>query len=101
MKIDARRIGTRDTLFLNNILLTKKYTFQQKHANAQSPDLIIKAIIRTGSLGSCFVCVDIGSSEPLAIQNLPIPEITETRVLPMWLIPPQFSDNKRLTELAG
>ena len=34
---------------------------------------IFKAISKTGSLGSCFVCMDIGSSEQLAMQNLQIP----------------------------
>ena len=30
--------------------------------------MIFKAISKTGSLGSCFVCMDIGSSERLAMQ---------------------------------
>jgi hypothetical protein len=32
--------------------------------------MIFKAISKTGSLGSCFACMDIGSSEWLAMQNL-------------------------------
>ena len=35
--------------------------------------MIFKAISNTGSLGSCFVCMDIGSSKRLAMQNLQIP----------------------------
>jgi hypothetical protein len=31
--------------------------------------IIFKALSNTGSLGSCFVCVDIGSSERLVTQN--------------------------------
>jgi len=34
--------------------------------------MIFNAISKTGSLGSCFVCMDIGSSERLAMQNLQI-----------------------------
>jgi hypothetical protein len=33
--------------------------------------MIFKASSKTGSLGSCFVCMVIGSSERLAVQNLP------------------------------
>ena len=35
--------------------------------------MIFKAISKTGSLGPCFVCMDIGSSERLAIQIFRIP----------------------------
>jgi len=43
--------------------------------------MIFKAISETGSLGSCFVCMDIGSSERLAMQNLQFPNTTETRII--------------------
>jgi len=44
--------------------------------------MIFKAISKTGSLGSCFVCMDIGSSERLAMQNLQIHDTAETRIIP-------------------
>jgi hypothetical protein len=62
----------------------------ERHNLARS--LIIKAISETGSLGSCFVCMDLGSSEQLAMQNLKIPNTAETRIVPKWLFPPRFSD---------
>jgi len=58
---------------------------------------IFKALGKTGSLGSCFVCTDIGSSKRLAMQNLQIPNTAETRIIPKWLFPPRFSDKDRLT----
>jgi len=55
--------------------------------------MIFKAIIsKTGSLGYCFVCMDVGSSERLAMQNLQIPDLAATRTIPRWLFPPRFSD---------
>jgi len=44
--------------------------------------MIFEAISKTGSLGFCFVCMDIGSSERLAstMQNLQIPDTAETRI---------------------
>jgi len=33
--------------------------------------MIFKAISKTGSLGSCFVCMDVGSSERLAMCHQP------------------------------
>ena len=59
--------------------------------------MIFKAISKTGSLGSCFVCMDIGSSERLAMQNLQIPDTAETRIIPKWLFPSRFSDKNRFT----
>jgi len=56
--------------------------------------MIFKAISKTGSLGSCFACMDIGSSERLAMKNLQIPNTAETWILPNWLFPPRFSDKK-------
>ena len=59
--------------------------------------MILKAIIsKTGSLGSCLVCMDIGSSKRLAIQNQ-IPDTAETRIIPKPLFPPRFSDKNRFT----
>jgi hypothetical protein len=58
---------------------------------------IFKAISKTGSLGSCFVCMDIGNSERLAMPNLQIPDTAETRIIPKWLFPPCFSDKNRFT----
>ena len=62
--------------------------------------IIFKAISKTSSLGSCFVCMDVGSSESLAMQNLQIPNTAETRIIPECLFPwwsPRFSDKNRLT----
>jgi hypothetical protein len=47
--------------------------------------IIFKAISKIGSLGSCFVCMDIGSSERLAMQNLQNPETAETRIIPLLI----------------
>jgi hypothetical protein len=54
--------------------------------------MISKALSKTGSLGSYFVCMDIGSSERLAMQNLQIPNSAGTRIIPKWLFPPRFSN---------
>jgi hypothetical protein len=51
--------------------------------------MIFEAISKTGSLGSCFVCMDIGS-EQLAMQNLQVPDTAETRIIPKWLSPPRL-----------
>jgi len=59
--------------------------------------IVFKAINKTGSLGSCFVCMDIGSSERLAMQNLQISNTVKTRSKPKWLFPPRFSDKNRFT----
>jgi hypothetical protein len=59
--------------------------------------MIFKAISKTGSLKSCFVCMNLSSSERLAMQNLQIPNTAETRILPKWLFPPCFSDKSRFT----
>jgi hypothetical protein len=59
--------------------------------------MIFKAISKTGSLGSCFFCMDIGSSERLAMQNLQIPNRAKTRIIPTWLFPPRFSNKNRIT----
>jgi len=39
--------------------------------------MILKAIRKTGSLGSCIVSMDIGSNERMTMQNLQIPEIAK------------------------
>jgi hypothetical protein len=55
--------------------------------------MLFKAISKTGSLGSCVVCMDIlGSSKRLAMQNLQIPDTAETRILSKWLFLPCFSE---------
>ena len=59
--------------------------------------MIFKAISKTGYLGSCFVCMDIGNSERLAMQNRQIPNTAEARIIPKWLFPPRFSDKNRFT----
>jgi hypothetical protein len=53
--------------------------------------MIVKAISKTGSLGSCYVCMDIG--ERLAMHNLQNPNTAETRMIPKWLFSPRFPDN--------
>jgi hypothetical protein len=57
----------------------------------------MKAISKTGSLGSCFVSVDIGSSERLAMQNLQISKTAGTRIIPKWLLSTQQFRQKRYT----
>jgi hypothetical protein len=59
--------------------------------------MIFKAISKTAPLGSCFVCMDIGSSEWSAMQNLQIPNTAETRIIPKWLFPSRFSGKNRFT----
>ena len=59
--------------------------------------MIFKAISKTGSVGSCFVCMDLGSNERLAMQNRQIPNTAEARIIPKWLFPPRFSDKNRIT----
>jgi hypothetical protein len=59
--------------------------------------MIIKAISKTGSLGSCVVSKDIGSNERMTMQNLQILETTESRIVPKWLFPPRFPDKDRFT----
>jgi hypothetical protein len=59
--------------------------------------MILKAISKTGSLGSCVVSEDIGSNERMTMQNLQIPETAESRIVPKWLFPPRFSDKDRFT----
>ena len=59
--------------------------------------MILKAISETGFLGPCFVCMDIGSSERLTVQNPQISNTAETRIIPKWLFPPCFSDKTRFT----
>jgi hypothetical protein len=49
--------------------------------------MILKAIRKTGSLGSCNVSMDIGSNERMTMQNLQISETAESRIVPKWLFP--------------
>ena len=72
-----------------------RYMITERHNLACS--MIFKAISKTGSLGSCFFCMDIGSSERLAMQNFHIPDTAETRNIPQWLFPPRFSNKNRIT----
>jgi hypothetical protein len=59
--------------------------------------MILKAISKTGSLGSCIVSKDIGSNKRMTMQNLQIPETAESRIVPKWLLPPHFPDKDRST----
>jgi hypothetical protein len=59
--------------------------------------MILKAISKTGSLGSNIVSKDIDSNERMTMQNLQIPETTERRIVPKWLFPPRFPDKDRST----
>ena len=59
--------------------------------------MLIKAISKTGFLGSCFIFINTGGSKGLAMQNLQIPGTAETRIVPKWLFPPRFSDKNRFT----
>jgi len=51
--------------------------------------LIMKAI-EAGSLGRCFVQMDIGSEDRLALQKLQIPVGSTNRTVPEWLFPRRF-----------
>jgi len=57
--------------------------------------LIIKAI-EAGSLGGCFVQIDIGSEGRLALQNLQIPLGYTNRTIPEWLLLAGFLLSKDL-----
>jgi hypothetical protein len=82
---------------------------QLRYANTERHNLacsmIFEAISKTGSLGSCFVSVDTGSSGRLAMQNFHnynynTAEIRITLIYigrPKWLFPPRFSDQNRFT----
>jgi hypothetical protein len=59
--------------------------------------MILKAIRKTGSLGSCIVSMDIGCNKRMTMQNLQIPETAESRIVPKWLFPPRFPDKDRFT----
>ncbi len=59
----------------------------ERHNNACRR--IMKAI-EAGSLGGCFVQMDIGNEDHLALQNLQIPVGSTNRTIPKWLIPGQF-----------
>jgi len=59
--------------------------------------MILKAIRKTGSLGPCIVSMDIGSNERMTMQNLQIPETSESKIVPEWLFPPRFPDKERFT----
>ncbi len=53
--------------------------------------------IEAGSLGGCFVQMDIGSKERSALKNLQIPVGSTDRTVPEWLFPRQFPSEQRLT----
>ena len=59
--------------------------------------MIVKAISKTGSLGSCIVSKEIGSNGRMTMQNLQISETAESRFVPKWFFPPRFSDKDRIT----
>jgi len=61
--------------------------------------MILKAISKIGSLGSCIVSMDIGSNERMTMQYLQVPETAESRIVPKWLFPPRFPDKDRFTSI--
>jgi hypothetical protein len=67
----------------------------EKHDLACS--MIFKAISKTGSLGSCFVCMDTGSSGRLAMPQPSHTAETRWHPKPKWLFPLRFSDKNRFT----
>ena len=67
----------------------------ERHNLARS--MISTATSKTGSLRSCFVCMDMGSNERLAMQNLQIPNTAQYWIVPKWLFTPRFLDKKRFT----
>jgi len=50
--------------------------------------------IEVGSLGECFVQMEIGSDDCLALQSLPIPEGSTNITIPAWLFPHHFPASK-------
>ncbi len=50
--------------------------------------------IEAGSLKGCFVQMDNGSEDRLALQNLQIPVGSTNRTVPEWLFPRQFRKEK-------
>ena len=59
--------------------------------------MILKAISKTGSLGSCVVSIDIGSNKRMIMQTLQILETAESKIVSKWLFPPRFPDKDRFT----
>jgi hypothetical protein len=57
--------------------------------------MILKAISKTGSLGSCVASIDIGSKERMIMQNIQISETAENINVPKWLFPFHFPDKDR------
>ncbi len=53
--------------------------------------------IGKGSLAGCLGHLDAGSTNPLAKQNLQIPEHANNRTLPSWLFDACSSARDRLT----
>jgi len=51
---------------------------------------LIMKTIEAGSLGGCFVKMDIGSEDRLALHNLQIPIGSTYKTVPDWLFPRQF-----------
>ena len=74
---------------IRNIMITERHNIACR--------MILKAISKTGSLGSCIVSINIGSNERMIMQNLQIPETAESRIVPQWLFPPRFPDKDRFT----
>ncbi len=58
--------------------------------------LIMKAI-EAGSLGDCFIQMDFGGKDRLALQNLQIPIGSTNRTVPEWLFPRWLPPKQRLT----
>ena len=58
--------------------------------------MIMKAT-KSGTLRGCFVQMDKGSKDRLALQDLQIPEGCTNRTIPDWLFPRRFPTKQRLT----
>ncbi len=58
--------------------------------------LITKARSK-GSLGSCFVSIDVGSADKHRMQGLQIPVTAESRVPPAWMFAINHNQRDRLT----
>ena len=58
--------------------------------------MILKAISKTGSLGSCIVSKDRQLRTDDHAKS-PDSETAESRIVPKWLFPPSFSDKDRFT----
>jgi len=71
------------------------------HAHGSTSSAIILKEISKGSLASCLVHLDAGSTDHLAQQNLQIPEHANHRTIPSWLLEARLSARDKFTSTRG